>query len=215
MTKVLLADDHPIVLSGLKAILQGTAYDVVGSFEHGQTLLEALPKLKPDLLVLDINMPQRNGLDVLRTLRSRGDQMLVVFLTADLDDHALVESLRLGVNGIMLKDGAQDILIRCLDSICSGSRWIDRTLMERALEYTIETGSAQKAPLASLTLREKTVAGLVARGLRNRQIAEELRISEGTVKFYLHNIYEKLGIGNRTELAMVSRGTSAPLPIQR
>jgi two-component system nitrate/nitrite response regulator NarP len=204
MTRVLLADDHPIILSGIEAILRDTGYAVVAKLDNGADALEAIPAARPDILVLDVSMPERSGLDVLRTLRARGDMRPVVLLTASLENSDLLEAIRLQVNGIVLKDGAQALLTRCLDAVRAGGRWIEKSLLERALDLTMN-GGARTEPFAGLTPRERAIVGLVAQGLRNRDVGSELGITEGTVKVYLHRIYEKLGVGSRTELAIYAK----------
>jgi two-component system nitrate/nitrite response regulator NarP len=208
MTRVLIADDHPIMLSGIEAILRDTEYMVVAKVTNGAAVLEALPSARPEILVLDVQMPERTGLDVLRTLRERGDQRAVVLLTASLDDNSLLEAIQLGVNGIILKDGAQSLLLRCLEDVGSGRRWIEKSLLERALEISMGGGHESRDGLAALSKRERAIVGLVAQGLKNRDVASELGITEGTVKVYLHRIYEKLGVSNRTELAIHARDAS-------
>jgi len=203
--RVLIADDHPIMLSGLEAILRGSDYQVVAKVSDGAAVLEELPKSRPELLVIDVQMPVRTGMDVLRTLRSRGDRRPVVLLTAQLDNADLVEAIKLGVDGILLKDGAQSLLLTCLNSVRGGTRWVDKGLLERALDLTMSGGAERNDPFADLTAKERAVAGLVAQGLRNKNIAAELGITEGTVKVYLHRIYEKVGVSNRTELALFAR----------
>jgi two-component system nitrate/nitrite response regulator NarP len=204
MTRVLIADDHPIMLSGIEAILRDSEYRVVATASNGADALAALPEARPDIMILDVRMPERGGIDVLRTLRSRGDQRPVVLLTADLDDDQLLEAIGLGVSGILLKDGAQNLLLTCLGEVRRGGRWIEKSLLERALEIKMKP-EASPDGLGALSPREKAVAALVARGLRNRDVAAELGLSEGTVKVYLYRIYEKLGVSNRTELALYAR----------
>ena len=208
MTTVLIADDHPVVLSGIEAILRDTPYRVVGTATSGAAALEMVPALRPDVLVLDVRMPDHGGIDVLRTLRSRGDDRAVVLMTASLTDILLMEAIELGVQGIVLKEGAQHLLIRCLDDVASGRKWIARELLQQALDVKMGGGGAPGS-LKSLTQRERAVAALVAQGKRNREIGDELGISEGTVKIHLHRIYEKLGVGNRTELAVLARDIDA------
>jgi two-component system nitrate/nitrite response regulator NarP len=174
----------------------------------GAAVLEAIPAARPDILVLDVQMPERTGLDVLRTLRARGDQRPIVLLTASLDDNSLLEAIQLGVNGIILKDGAQNLLLRCLEDVGSGRRWIEKSLLERALEISMGGATESRDALSSLSKRERAIVGLVAQGMRNRDVASELGITEGTVKVYLHRIYEKLGVSNRTELAIYARDAS-------
>lgn len=202
--KVLLADDHTFVLSGVKAVLQDSAYDVVAVARTGGAVLDALQAAAPDILVLDVNMPERDGIEVLRTLREEGDRRPVILLTASLSNDGLLEALELGVEGIVLKDGAEHLLLHCLDEVAAGKRWIEPALLERALDIKLNAGRA-KDGLSSLTPRERAVARLVAQGSRNRDIAAELGITEGTVKVYLHKIYEKVGAANRTELALLAR----------
>jgi two-component system, NarL family, nitrate/nitrite response regulator NarL len=205
MTTILIADDHPLVLSGIESVLRDSGFQIVAVVGNGNAVLECLGTTRPDILLLDVNMPGRTGLEILRTLRSRGDQRAVVLLTASLRDSELVEALQLGVNGFMLKDGAASVLVTCLNQVRNGQRWIDRTLLERGLDLTLNGNIADQDALAPLTPRERAIARLVARGMRNKEVAEELGLTEGTVKVWLHRIYEKLGISNRTELAILSQ----------
>lgn len=209
MTRILIADDHPFILSGLEAVLRDTQYRIVATAVDGRAALEAVPAARPDIMILDVQMPELGGVDVLRTLRSRGDDRAVVLLTASLSDDRLLEALKLGVRGIVLKEGAQQLLIRCLDEIRNGGRWIDHGLLQRAVDLQMTGSAAPKAGLAALTVRERAIAALIAKGRRNREIADELRITEGTVKVYLHGIYEKLNLTNRTELAVLVRETES------
>jgi two-component system nitrate/nitrite response regulator NarP len=204
MTRILIADDHPLMLSGLEAVLRDTPFEVVGKARDGMELLSMLPASRADILVVDINMPGRNGIDVLRTLRSKGDRRPVVLLTADLHDDALADALDLDVNGIILKEGAETLLITCLDQVARGGRWIDGGIVQRAIDMA-KKGATDRGPLARLTVRERAIAQLVGQGLRNREIGAELGLTEGTVKVSLHRIYEKLGIETRVELAMLAR----------
>jgi two-component system nitrate/nitrite response regulator NarP len=204
MTRILIADDHPIIVSGLKAVLFETDYEVVASVSDGSDVVSAAAQTQPDILILDVSMPNRSGLDVLRVLRSRGDGTKVVLLTAGIEDAQLVEAMRLGVDGIVLKEGAHNLLIPCLDAVRDGGRWMEPGLMQRALDLTM-AGGASPDPFDGLTPRERVIASRVTQGLRNRHIADELNINEGTVKAYLHRIYRKLGVGSRTELAILTR----------
>ena len=208
MTRVLVADDHPLMLSGVEAVLRGTAYEVVAKVRDGSAVIDALATARPDILVLDLKMPERSGLDVLRTLRCRSDNRPVVLLTADIDDSSLMEALQLDVNGIIMKEGAENMILTCLDHVRSGERWIERSILQRALDITMRSGGEPKGALAPLAPRERAISRLVAEGLRNREIADELGLTEGTVKVCLHRIYEKLEISNRTELAMLVRSAS-------
>lgn len=201
MTRLLIADDHPFIIAGLEAILRDSSYEIIAKASDGEEairLIEDTPEA--EIMVLDVAMPGRTGVDVLRSLRSRGDTRPVVMLTASLDDSLLLQALDLGVNGILLKEGAQALLFECLDAVSRGRRWIQPALLDR--EQQLRDGPQASDPLAALTPRERAISGLVAQGLRNREIARELGMTEGTVKVYLHRMYDKLSVGNRTELAL-------------
>jgi two-component system nitrate/nitrite response regulator NarL len=202
MKRILVADDHPIMLSGIEAVLRNTGYEVVATAADGTAVFDVLPDAAPDILILDVKMPGHGGVDILRSLRRDGDMRPIVLLTADLSDHALLEAVELGVNGIIMKEGAQGLLVTCLDHVANGRRWIDREVMDRALNLKVR-GTERKG-LAKLSNRERQISWLVAQGRRNRDIATELGITEGTVKVRLHKIYEKLGVGSRTELAILA-----------
>ena len=199
MTRVLIADDHPMILGGVKAVLEGTNYKVVAAVADGAEVLDLLPSARPDLLLLDVEMPNRSGVDVLRTLRSRGDQRLVVFLMADIDERHLREALQLGVNGVILKRSAPTELLHCLDQVVGGRRWIDPPLQGKVLNAAFIAGDAVD-PLERLTPRERAVAKLACGGLRNQEIGDELGMSLSTVKVTLHSVYEKLDVRSRVDL---------------
>lgn len=195
--RLLLADDHPMIRNAIEALLRDTEFEIVGMAGTGQATLDEIDRLKPDLLLLDLQMPDRNGLDVLRHIKAGKSAMRVVLLTAAIDDSALLEAKALKVHGIVLKNSDPAFLIDCLDSVRAGRNWIDPELNARARMLAAGGGGG-----VSLAPRERQLIGFVRRGLRNREIAEELGVTEGTVKAYLHAIFEKLGVGNRTELAI-------------
>jgi len=196
MTTVLLADDHPMILTAFEAMLRGTDYELVGKAASGAEALDSIASCEPDIIVLDIQMPGGNGLDVLRELRSDGSQRKVVLLTASIDDSRFREALSLKVDGVLLKTSDPALLIDCLDRVRSGGEWIDPQLKHLPHRY------ADEQVTASLSPRERELVGLVRQGLRNREIAERLGITEGTVKVYLHSVFDKTGVANRTELAI-------------
>ena len=202
MSTVLIADDHSFLRAGLRAILRNSHYTLAGETANGTDTLDAVGKLAPDIVLLDVVMPAPDGIEVLEQLRARGDFRPVVLLTGDLDDHQLLRALRSEVNGIILKNGAEDHLLRCLDTVASGKKAISREILERALNASVQL---QQSPFAKLTPRERDIVDLVGRGLRNREVAERLHMTEGTIKVYLHSIYQKLGVSNRTELSLILR----------
>ena len=193
---ILIVDDHPMIRSAVAMLLDGTEFTVAGSAGSAASAIEAIRDSNPDMVILDIAMPGGSGLEVLRQMRTDGDRRPVIILTAAIDDYPLGEAMKLAVDGIVMKDNDPAHLLQCLATVRDGGRWVDPDVQERADEL------ASRAPAASLSNRERQLVKLVAQGLRNRDIAAELGITEGTVKVYLHAIFEKLGVANRTELAL-------------
>ena len=198
MKRVLLADDHPMIRTALEALLRDTGLEIVGMAGTVDATLREVERLQPDLLLLDLQMPGGSGMDVLRAVRAAKLSLRVIVLTAGIDDSALLEAKALNVDGIVLKNSDPAFLIDCIDRVRAGRSWIDPDLAERARRLAQGPAPGQRAGLAP---RELQVIGLVRRGLRNREIAEQLGVKEGTVKVYLHAIFEKLGVSSRTELA--------------
>ena len=176
--------------------------DVVATTASGEETLTAIETHDPEIVLLDINMPGMNGVQALEALRSRGDRRSVVLLTAEINDRQLMAVMRAGVEGIISKDGAEDELVDVLEKVHGGERAIASPFLQRALDLSLRPEGV--GPLDRLNPRERRIARLVARGMRNRDIGAELNIGEGTVKVYLHAMYQKLGIENRTELALLA-----------
>lgn len=199
MTRILLADDHPMICTAIEALLLGTPFEIVGVAATGEQALREAKRLKPDILLLDLQMPGGTGMDVVREIRAGGEKMRIVLLTAAIDDSSLVEAGALGVQGMVLKNSDPAYLLECLDRVRRGGRWVDPELKERATGLADSlTGGGR----ASLAPRERELIACVRKGLRNREIADALGVTEGTVKAYLHAVFEKLGVTSRTELAI-------------
>lgn len=197
MTRVLLVDDHPMIAAALEMLLRGTDYELL---ERARTVAEAqklLGKLKPDLLLLDVHLPDGSGLDVLRKLGSSRSRPAVILLTAGMDEAQLLTAAELGPQGMVLKTSDPSLLMECMDAIVAGQRWVDPEIAERT-----RRARERAASDPPLTRRERELVELVRQGLRNRDIAAELGVTEGTVKVYLHAIFDKFKVDNRTELAM-------------
>ena len=188
--RILIADDHPMIRTAIEVLLRGTDLTIVGSATTGEEAMRSLEELRPDLLLLDLQMPEGSGMDVLRQVRSDGMRMRVVLLTAGIEDPALMEAV--------LKNSDPAYLIECLDAVGAGRTWIDPELKERMARLA-ENAPPERPALAP---RERELIKCVRQGLRNREIAKQLGVTEGTVKVYLHNVFDKLGVKNRTELAI-------------
>jgi two-component system, NarL family, nitrate/nitrite response regulator NarL len=196
VTRIVLADDHPMIQAAVEAMLRGSDYELAAKAGTGAEALQAIEEQDPDIVVLDIQMPEGTGLDVLRKIRSSGDDRKVVLLTASIDEAGFAESLKLSVDGVLLKTSDPALLLDCLDSVKAGDEWIDPLLNAEATR----AGTARDRSI--LSPREIELVKLVRQGMRNRDIAEQLGITEGTVKVYLHSVFEKTGVANRTELAI-------------
>jgi two-component system, NarL family, nitrate/nitrite response regulator NarL len=197
--KILLADDHPMIRTAIEVLLRDTNYEITATAASGEETLEKVRELQPDVLLLDLSMPRGNGMEVIRTLHANGSSPRIVILTAAIDDSSLIEAGSLGVKGMVLKNSDPAYLLECLDRVRTGGTWIDPELSARTQELTETYGEMRRPALAP---RERQLIRFVRQGLRNREIAKELGVTEGTVKVYLHGIFDKLGVNSRTELAI-------------
>ena len=196
-TRVLVADDHPMIRTALDVLLKGTEFEISGWASSGADAIQSVERVDPDILLLDVRMPDGTGIDVLRHFRDQGDRRKIILLTAELTDPALLDAVNLKADGIVLKNADPAHLLDCLQTVANGRQWMDPELVDRAAN----AGAAARTRVA-LAPRERELIGLVRKGLRNREIASELGVTEGTVKVYLHSIFDKTGVANRTELAM-------------
>lgn len=205
MTRILIADDHPIIVAGVEALLRDTRFAIVRHVRDGESVAAAVAAENPDLIILDERLPGMNGLEVFRALRAAGDRRPIVFLTGTMPDRRAIEALEAGVEGFVLKHSAADHLLAALEAVTNGGRWIEQSVLQKALDRA--TGrDMQDGPFAKLTPREQAIVRLVGENVRNHDISARLGITEGTVKVHLHNIYEKLGLSSRVDLVMLIRG---------
>ncbi|WP_298290513.1 response regulator transcription factor [Novosphingobium sp.] len=202
MIPVLVADDHGFIRAGVEAVLRGSRFQIVAATASGEETLAAIATHDPAIVLLDLKMPGMNGVQTLEALREKGDGRPVVLLTAEITDSQLLAVMRAGVQGIVCKHGAESELIDVLETVHAGEKAIMASYLQRALDLSLNP--AAHSPLEQLNPRERRIARLVARGMRNRDIGAELGIGEGTVKVYLHTMYQKLDIDNRTELALLA-----------
>jgi DNA-binding NarL/FixJ family response regulator len=201
--RMVLADDHGIVLEGLHRLFrQERDIEVVACCHSGEAALGALRRGGVDVLVIDLRMPVMTGLAVLHAIRAEGISCRTVLLTAAVSDAEAVEAMRLGATGLVLKESSPQSLIECVRHAHRGEQWVERQTMTRAFGRVLRQEAALRAASDLLTPRELEIACLIAQGHRNRAVAERLSISEGTVKIHLHNIYQKVGVDGRLELAV-------------
>ncbi len=202
--RILVADDHAIFRDGLRKLLEVTdEVEIVGEASNGVECTKMLTKLKPDILLLDLRMPEKDGLGVLEEVNFDTLPTRVIVLTAAEDDRDVVRAMRLGARGVVLKQSASDLLLKSIRKVHDGEIWLDNRMTAEvidAFKKSSESGQRREKPL--LSDREKEIVQLVAQGFRNREIGEKLFISEQTVKNHLHNIFDKLGVSDRLELAL-------------
>jgi DNA-binding NarL/FixJ family response regulator len=199
--RVIIADDHPLILDALDNLFRlEEDIQVVARCKDGAETMSAVRQHQPDVLILDIRMPGKDGLQVLWEMRSEKLFTRVVLLTAEIDDSQLVDAVRMGVRGIVLKEMAPKLLVTCVRKVHNGELWIERRLERQALEKVLYREADSREAVSVLTASEMNVVRLAVTGLRNKDIADKLYISEGTVKVHLHNIYEKLKVDGRVAL---------------
>jgi two-component system nitrate/nitrite response regulator NarP len=186
-----------MIAAALEMLLRETDYELLG---RARTVAEAnkqISSLKPDLVLLDVNLPDGTGLDVLRKISRGKSRPQVILLTAGMDESQLLTASDLNPEGMVLKTSDPSLLTECMDAVVAGQSWVDPEIAEHTRQAEAKAASAPP-----LTRRERELVELVRQGLRNRDIAAELGVTEGTVKVYLHAIFDKFHVENRTELAL-------------
>jgi DNA-binding NarL/FixJ family response regulator len=211
--RIVIADDHPIVRDGLKKLLLlEDDFEIVGEAGDGREVLEKVQALDPDVLLLDLRMPNLDGLSALQALQQTNKRTRVIVLTASEDKNEFVQAMKLGCSGIVLKQTAPDLIVKSIRKVNSGEIWLDSHTTAAVMRQfsTGQEGSSgggqssggksrERSPLSA---REREIVALVAQGYKNKEMAEKMFISEQTVKNHLHNIFDKLGVSDRLELAL-------------
>jgi DNA-binding NarL/FixJ family response regulator len=208
--RILIADDHPLFRDGLRRLLQSEpGFEVVGEASDGDELLGLVRKAKPDILLLDLSMPRRDGMAVLRELAAAKIPVRTLLLTAAIDQGQIVQALRLGAYGVILKESTTQRLFDSIRCVMAGQYWVGRESVSdlvRALRSAGGPpdggGTGLRARDFGLTPREMEIVTLVVAGYSNPDIAQRCSISEQTVKHHVSNIFDKLGVSNRLELAL-------------
>jgi two-component system nitrate/nitrite response regulator NarL len=203
---IVLADDHPLVLQGAAEVLSAqTDMNVLAMCTDGRAAAEVIRQFAPDVAVLDMVMPGLNGLEVLSAITGEKGFTKFVFLTAFATDDHILAAIANGAQGIVLKEAAPDCLVECVRTVAAGRQCFPRELVEAAV-CRDASRRAESDRFGLLTWREQRIVALVADGLSNKEIARRANLSEGTIKIYLHTIYEKLETPNRTALAALAIG---------
>lgn len=200
---IIIADDHSMIREGLKQLLElDDNLKVIAEASDGNEALTKINVYKPDILLLDINMPNKNGLEVLRELKRKKSSIKVLILTIHNEVEYLVKAVDIGCNGYVLKDSSSDVLKEAIYMIDSGDMYIQPDLIPVLNQGLSSNRSSENEKLGQLTRREEEVLKLIAEGLFNKEIAAKLDISERTVKNHVSNIFKKIDVSDRTQAAV-------------
>jgi DNA-binding NarL/FixJ family response regulator len=213
--RIVVADDHPIFRDGLCRLLAlEEDFEVVAQAQDGRQVLDVLQQHEPDILLLDLKMPGLDGLATLQRLQIAKNKTRVIVLTASDDKNEFVQAMKLGTSGIVLKQTATELLIKSIRKVHAGEIWLDSHTTAAVIRQFVANDEAptmaappQAPPTrererSPLSQREREIVALVAQGFKNKEMAEKMFISEQTVKNHLHNIFDKLGVSDRLELAL-------------
>lgn len=211
--RVLVVDDHPLVRDGLRSALEGRgALEVVGEAASGQEAIELCSTLRPDVVVMDLQLPGMNGAEATRQIVNAGTAGAVLVLTMFEDDESLTRALRAGARGYLLKGTSRDDIARAVETIAEGNLLFDAAVADRLLGVVQEATSSDEGLLVDLTEREREVLELLAAGLPNSEIARRLFLSTNTVRNHLSSLFAKLQVSSRAEAMLVARRAGVAPP---
>ena len=205
--RILLVDDEPLLLESLEIILTMNHMEITGMAQDGYEALEVLSKHFCDLALVDLNMKGMGGIELISHMKTKYPKVKILVLTTFYDDKNITQAIANGADGYLLKDSGKDAILGAISQIMNGRNVIDSKVMQRlAALMNSSTSSANTSLLDGMTEREQEICSLLADGLTNKQIAETLYISEGTVKNYISSIYDKTGIHDRAKLIVAMKG---------
>jgi two-component system, NarL family, nitrate/nitrite response regulator NarL len=211
--RVLLADSQPIVLLGLRAALAEYAkVEVVGEASDGMEVIDKTVHLDPDVVLMDLKLPRVDGLTVIRSIHTRAPRSKVLLFASADNREEFVEAMKLGCSGVLLKEGPLSLIEKSLSKVHSGEIWLDANTTAAVIrQFASPLPAEMPGPQISskvsrertqLSQREREIIVLIAQGYKNKEIAEKMFITEQTVKNHLHNVFDKLGVSDRLELAL-------------
>ena len=204
-SKVLIVDDHLAVREGLKLIFETEEYyEVVGEAENGEKALTLVEQLKPDVILMDLSMPKMNGLDAIKALNEKNNQIPIIILTTFNEDNLIKQGLSLGAKGYLLKDTSRENIIRTIESAIRGEILLQPEISEKIFKSTEQQSKSNYSLNPIMTEKELFVLQAIARGYPSKEIAFDMGISERTVKAHLTNIYAKLKVDSRAEAVAVA-----------
>lgn len=202
---VLIVDDHFVVREGLKLIIETSdSFQIIGEAANGEEALSFIEKKKPDVILMDLNMPKMSGLETIEALNKKQNHTPIIILTTYNEDELMLKGIELGAKGYLLKDTDRENLFRTLEAAIRGEILLQPNIMEKIVNYKRKEIYADKVEENNLTEKELFVLKAIARGYKNKEIAFDMGIAERTVKAYLTNIYNKLGVNSRSEAVAIS-----------
>jgi DNA-binding NarL/FixJ family response regulator len=199
--RFLVVDDHALFRDGMVSLLKAAGMQVIGEARNGQEAVNEARRLKPDVVLMDIDMPVMNGIEATRQITGELPEIRVVMLTISQEDEKLIEALRAGAKGYLLKSLNSDEFIALLYGLEKGEPPMPSSITARLINYVAQQNSYNHALDQSLTAREIEFLSYLGQGLPNKSIADRLGVSENTVKYHIKNILQKLNINNRAEAA--------------
>jgi DNA-binding NarL/FixJ family response regulator len=203
---LVLADHYPLTLSGLCQLFkQEEGFEVLASCADADATLDAVRKHSPAVLLLDIDFPANGAFVVLRQMRREKLVPHIVLLASTLDDHQVLDAMRLGAGGVVLREMSPEAIVRCVRQVHAGEQWLEKQAVERAMGRLVKHETTIRQLARGLTPRETEIVRLAIKGVPSKEIAARLAVRQGTVKVHLHNIYEKLQVDGRLGLILFAR----------